>query len=80
METEQTPSGEPSMHPEQQPEQQKELFLGHLKDEIWRAAQDMGVELADDELRVVWQGPHTEEEKLVLFKLGDREARTRSGA
>ncbi|MBI2052565.1 MAG: hypothetical protein HYT38_02755 [Candidatus Sungbacteria bacterium] len=57
------------------PEQQREVFLEHLQNEIWQAAQEMGVELTEEELKVAWQGPRTEEEKWVPFKLGDREAR-----
>ena len=63
------------MNPEQQPEQRHEIFLEHLKDEIWQAAQEMGVELTAEELRVAWQGHQTEEESWVPFKLGEREAK-----
>lgn len=63
------------MNPEQQPERQKEMFLEHLRDEIGRAALEMGVELTAEELWVAWQGPTTDEEKWVPFKLGEREAK-----
>ena len=66
---------ESQMSPEKQPEQQKEIFLEHLRDEIWQAAQEMGVELTAEELRVTWQGHQTEEESWVPFKLGEREAK-----
>ncbi|MFY9493511.1 MAG: hypothetical protein WAP55_03495 [Minisyncoccia bacterium] len=63
------------MNPEQQLDRQKEMFLEHLKDEIGRAALEMGVELTAEELRVAWRGAETDEEKLVPFKLGEREAK-----
>lgn len=63
------------MNPEQQPERQKEMFLKHLRDEIGQMALEMGVELTAEELRVAWQGHHTEEESWVPFKLGEREAK-----
>ncbi|MEK7629656.1 MAG: hypothetical protein AAB394_04050 [Patescibacteria group bacterium] len=63
------------MEREQSLENQKEIFLEHLRDEIWQAAQEMDVNLTTEELRVSWQGPKTEEEMWVPFKLGDRAAK-----
>ena len=57
------------------PERGKEMFLEHLRDKIWRAVLEMGVELTAEELRVAWQGHQTEEESWVPFKLGEREAK-----
>ena len=42
---------------------------------FWQAAQEMDVNLTTEELRVSWQGPKTEEEMWVPFKLGDRAAK-----
>ena len=74
METEPMPLGE-SINSSEKTEQGKEIFLEHLKDEIGRAALEMGVELTAEELRVAWQGHQTEEESWVPFKLGEREAK-----
>ncbi|MDP3764036.1 MAG: hypothetical protein Q8Q95_00235 [bacterium] len=60
------------MEIEQHSEGQKEIFLEHLRDEIWQVAQEMGVELTAEELRVAWAGSKIEEEMWVPFKLGDR--------
>lgn len=53
-------------------ENQKEMFLEPLRDQIWQAAQEMDVNLTAEELRVAMEGPKTEEENWVPFKLGDR--------
>lgn len=60
------------INPDQQLEQRKEIFLEQLRNEIWQAAQEMGVELTAEELRVALEGSKTEEENWVPFKLGDR--------
>ena len=60
------------MEGEQNLENQKEIFLEHLRDEIWQVAQEMGVDLSAEELRVAWEGSKTEEEMWVPFKLSDR--------
>lgn len=60
------------MEREQNLENQKEIFLEHLRNEIWQMAQEIGVELTTEELRVALEGPKNEEENWVPFKLGDR--------
>lgn len=60
------------MEREQHPEQRKEIFLEQLRDEIWQIAQEIGVELTVEELKVALEGSKTEEESWVPFKLGDR--------
>lgn len=74
METEPKYSGEAKTNSEPQMERGKEMFLEKLRDEIWQAAQEMGVNLTSEELRVAWAGPKTEEENWVPFKLSDRAA------
>lgn len=60
------------MEREQYLENPKEIFLENLRNEIWQVAQEMGTELTEEELRVALEGPKTEEENWVPFKLDDR--------
>lgn len=65
------PLGEP-VNSNENPEHGREMFLEHLRDEIWQMAQEMDVELSAEELRVAWEGSKTEEEAWVPFRLSDR--------